>query len=243
MPHDSWVCRFVGRKRNRVVPFPNGKLPSGFTVTAHAGAMNTPANSIESLSAAIAAGCDVAEIDVSFHPDLTPVIIHHASPEPGQGVPLHDAFAEIARDSKIRVNLDLKSVANLPAVAQCAADFGLMHRVFFTGVSEDWVPAVRSACPAIDYYLNCSANEKQKNDPSEANALAEKIANLGAIGMNTHFSNAGPALAEALRAKGLLFSLWTADSPKQQRFALSFLPDNITTKKPLQLIAAAKAFR
>lgn len=91
-------------------------LPSSFMITAHAGAMSMPDNSIEALTVAVSAGVDAVELDLSFRPDGTPVIIHDSAPSQKAGVSLDEAFGVIAKDSKIRINLDMKSVKNLPGV-------------------------------------------------------------------------------------------------------------------------------
>ena len=45
------------------------------TVTAHSGAFDTPDNSLEYIRRVLDAGCGILEMDVTFRPDGTPVLI------------------------------------------------------------------------------------------------------------------------------------------------------------------------
>ena len=86
------------------------------TITAHSGAFGTPDNSLEYVKKVLEEHCEIFEIDVTFRPDGTPVVIHSGSPKADEGVLLEEVFALTAEDPAIRMNLDLKSVKNLPAV-------------------------------------------------------------------------------------------------------------------------------
>ena len=91
-------------------------LPKEFTVTSHAGAFGTRANSISSIRTAVEKNSDVIEFDVSFRPDGTAVIIHNSSPSQRQGVLLEKAVEEFSKSKNGKLNLDIKSTANLPEV-------------------------------------------------------------------------------------------------------------------------------
>ena len=46
------------------------------TITAHSGAFGTPDNSLEYVKKVLEEHCEIFEIDVTFRPDGTPVVIH-----------------------------------------------------------------------------------------------------------------------------------------------------------------------
>ncbi len=209
-------------------------LPEGFTVTAHAGAFGTPDNSAESVRRALDEGVDIIEMDVTFRPSGTPVIIHSGAPAETEGIPLDEILAMAAESKTVRLNLDLKSVANLSAVDSLLQKYGLSGRAFYTGVGADWAPAVK-ANSAVPYYLNCPASRAEKTDPAAAAALAEKISALGAIGLNVHYGDASALTVRAVHAAGLLASLWTANTKSAMLRCLAMAPDNITTRKPDEL--------
>ena len=127
--------------------------PHKFTVTYHTGALNTPANSVESIRAALSDGAQIIEFDVTFRPDGTAVIIHSDSPSATEGIPLDDALATVAESGKCRINLDVKSVANLPEVDRLVNKHGLSERVFYTGVFDYWVEDVKKNS-SIPCFLN-----------------------------------------------------------------------------------------
>ena len=213
-------------------------LPKEFTVTYHAGAMHTSANSIYSVKAAVDAEAQIVEFDVSFRPDGTPVIIHNPEPSSAQGVLLKDALAVVAEHRSCRINLDIKSTKNLAAVDALVNQYGLTERVFYTGVFEDWVDTVRTAS-SIPYYLNYNIKSEETSDNDLLQAVADKVKNYGAIGINSNFENATKGFVDFMHKNGLLVSLWTVNNPKDIPRVLEMQPDNITTKRPqlLKLVA------
>ncbi len=207
------------------------ELPQGFTVTCHAGAMLTPANSLFSVKTAVEWNADTVEFDVSFRPDGTPVIIHNATPSCTQGVLLEEALKIVAKVKNTRINLDLKSTSNIAAVDKLVESFGLTDRVFYTGVFDDWVDAVKQNS-AIPYYLNHKITAEEASDKAAAKKATDKAISLGAIGINADFKNASKIFVDTAHENGLLVSLWTVNKVEDMPNVLKLKPDNITTKKP-----------
>ena len=209
-------------------------LPGGFTVTAHSGAFDTPDNSLAFVRRAIEGPCDIIEMDVTFRPSGAPVIIHADTPTETEGVPLEEALSLIAAHPALKMNLDLKSTKNLPAVDALLAEYGLTDRAFYTGVGESWVEAVKAGS-AIPYYINAGFSYALKRSPRGADEIAKKIKALGALGLNTHYGDVSPTVVRAMRDNGLLVSLWTANTPRAMRRCLILCPDNVTTRHPDKL--------
>lgn len=214
-------------------------LPEGFTVTCHAGSLGTKANSLDSVQTAVNWGADIVEFDVSFRPDGTAVIIHDSSPTEKQGVLLDDALKIVASVKKCRINLDIKSTANLPEVDRLVKKHGLFDRVFYTGVFEDWVDAVKSSS-SIPYYLNHKITAEEASSSEKALAIIEKAKELGAIGINSHYKYANRKFSDIAHENGLLVSLWTVNKPGDMARVAECCPDNITTKKPVILTLITK---
>ncbi len=206
-------------------------LPRNFTITYHAGAMHTKPNTLQSIKHALDQGAETVEFDVSFRPDGTPVIIHNSSPKSNEGVLLSDALDIVAASENCKINLDLKSTANLGEVDRLVKEKGLFERVFYTGVFEDWVERVKKES-AIPYYLNHNISKEEAASAEKIQAVADKTKALGAIGINSNFSNANQMLVDITRKNGLLISLWTVNKTHDMLSTLELKPDNITTKKP-----------
>ena len=209
------------------------------TVTAHSGAFNTPDNSIEFIKKVLEEGCEIFEIDVTFRPDGTPVIIHSGSPKPTEGILLRDALALVAADPAIRMNLDLKSVKNLPAVDELLDRYGLADRAFYTGVGADWAPVVKKNSK-IPYYLNADVAPWKRSRTKARAALADKLAALGAIGINTHYGNCHPAMVKVFHEKGMPVSVWTVNDEKNAAKYAAMGVDNITSRRPDMVKATAQ---
>ncbi len=210
------------------------------TITAHSGAFDTPDNSLEFVRTALAKGCEIFEIDVTFRPDGTPVLIHSGSPKATEGILLRDALALVAADPAVRMNLDLKSVKNLPAVDELLDRYGLTDRAFFTGVSADWTQTVRKNS-RIPYYLNASVNPWKRSSEKTLTALADKIVALGAVGLNTHYDNCRPVTVKLFHEKGLPVSVWTVNDAKTAAKYAAMGVDNITSRHPDLVKAAMEA--
>ncbi|MBP3330749.1 MAG: glycerophosphodiester phosphodiesterase [Clostridia bacterium] len=217
----------------------SNNLPEYFTVTAHTGCENTKDNSLESISAGADAGADIVEIDLHFMPDGTPVLCHD-KPENNstdESLPsLESAFLRLS-ELDIRMNVDVKSVENISSVFPLAEKYGVAEKIFFTGVNEEFVPAIRKDAPEIRYYLNVSVDKKKKADKDYIDSLVEKVKSCGAVGINLHFKGCSKKLVDAFRKEGLLVSVWTANKKSEMYYCLSLAPDNITTRYPSQLIS------
>ena len=202
------------------------------TVTAHSGAYNTPDNTIENVKKVIEKNCEIFEVDVTFRPSGTPVIIHSGNPSENEGVLLEDVFALVAKsNSKAKMNLDIKSTLNLPAVDELLKKYGLIDRAFYTGVFTDWVDKVK-ANSCVPYYLNDSIKKSKRKDAETLNALADKVTKLGAIGLNTNYKNATPLMMKIFHERNIPVSVWTINGRIRAKKYIKMGADNITTKKP-----------
>lgn len=231
MKFEITLNKILNRKHYVSAKTNSRNLPEDFTVTFHAGALKTKPNTIESINAALDYGAKVVEFDVSFRPDGTAVIIHKGAPKANEGVLLDEALAAVAKDKECKINLDIKSTANLPEVDKLVKKHGLFERVFYTGVFEDWVETVKNTS-AIPYYLNHKLTKEESYDENLLQELADKIISLGAIGLNSSFQNASAISTRVMHKNGLLVSLWTANKAEDMARVVACLPDNITTKKP-----------
>lgn len=240
------ILIMLGTLFNSVIPEPSqlkeiGEIKSlplqiteNFTITAHAGAMNLPDNSLPAISAAVAANVDVVEIDLTFRPDGTPIMVHDSNPGPNDGVLLDDAFAVVAKSDKICINLDCKSLQNMPDVYKLLEKYQMVSRAFFTGVDESSLSTIKAQCP-IPYYLNYTIDKKDRDSRECAQALADKMIAQGFIGLNCSFDEISRTYIDVMHKNGLLVSAWTVNNTMDMYRMLSLSVDNITTKRPLEL--------
>ena len=208
-------------------------LPVGFTVTAHTGCEGEKDNTLESISAGAAAGADIVEIDLHYLADGTAVLCHDEPKADSEDelVTLDSAFELLAK-LDVRMNVDVKSTKNIAVVPELADKHGVREKIFFTGVEEKDVEAVKSGAPGIAYYLNVSVEKRKNTDLDYIHSLVDKVKECGAIGINMKYTGASEELVSVFRSEGLLVSLWTANNKKEMHKCLALAPDNITTRKP-----------
>ena len=204
--------------------------PAGrkYLLAAHAGAMDTKPNTVESLRRLVKTDVDFIEIDVTFRPSGLPVIIHSAAPRENEGTPLADALAVLGPSEK-HVQFDIKAfnprhLAQLPKMIR---DAGLEKRAFFAGAqnTEDYAVLCK-ACPGFCHTLNC---KPPKEPGPEMDALVATYVKVGAKWANVNYKHASRAFADALHTKGIRLSVWTAESAKAIETCAALDPDSITT--------------
>lgn len=209
-----------------------------FTVTAHTGCMGTKANSIDSILKGFEIGADIIEFDLRFDSNGNPVLSHDA-PKGGE-VTLDEAFATLAKCEGLKANVDIKTVEAIEKIALLAKKHGVLDRIFYTGVHDGFVEAVKTRSPEIEYYLNVSVAPKWKQSEKYLNSLVKKVKDSGAVGINFNKSKATKRLVNTFRKNGLLVSIFTVDSKRKMKKIISLSPDNITTRKPDELIEIIK---
>ena len=205
-------------------------LPDGFTYTAHAGCVDTPDDSLESIDAGVKYNAQIVEIDLNFNAANVPVLAHD-TPKGGE-VTLDEAFERISKYENLKVNVDVKSTDNLQEVVALADKYGITDRIFFTGVTVDFVSAVHEACPDIPHYLNVEVLPAKKQTKEYLLSLVQLVKDNGAMGINFNKDSATKELVDIFHENGLLVSIWTADKEKDIYKILTMSPDNITTRRP-----------
>ena len=203
-------------------------LPEGFTLTAHTGCEGTANNSLEAIKKGFDCGADTVEFDVNFTSEGVPVLAHDTAAD--STVSLAEAFELIAELPKLTVNVDCKTTENLRAIRDLAEQYGVKDRIFYTGIEEKDVPAVKEQTPDITYWLNIKF--KKSKDKAYLNSIADKVEALGAAGLNINHKSCSKELIDLFHERGLLVSIWTIKTEYDMIRALNLGADNITTRKP-----------
>ena len=219
------------------------EIPQEFTVTAHTGALLTKRNSVKSVITSIKACADIIEVDVTFRKDGTVVIIHSDSPADNEGVLFEKIAEKLAKRSTVKANLDLKAYSNTAGVQEILSRHKLLDRAFYTGVFPENVEQVKKGSPLIPYYINGYIDKSNMDNDEYLHSLANEIAQMGAIGLNAHFSCINKKVTNIMHSHSLLVSAWTVNKRKDQCRILSYGVDNITTTSPIKLMAILRSVR
>ncbi|MBR0412278.1 MAG: glycerophosphodiester phosphodiesterase [Eubacterium sp.] len=203
----------------------------GFTITAHSGAYDTQANSMEFVKKAIEEGVDAIELDIRQRPNGTVVMGHDIIPSNTNGTELKSVF-EVVRDSKIMINLDIKEIRLLPALHDLIVEYSMIDRVFLTGIEEWNAKDVVEKCPNVEFYINYIPSRIKIFSADYQQKLIDMLVKTGACGINCNHANASRTLSEVLHDNGYKLSVWTVDKDYHMKRALVNRPDNITTNYP-----------
>ncbi|MCH5198295.1 MAG: glycerophosphodiester phosphodiesterase [Oscillospiraceae bacterium] len=204
-----------------------------FTYTAHTGCVNTPDNSLESIDSGIMFNAQIVEIDLNFSEKGEPLLSHN-KPKGGE-ITLENAFMRISSYENLKVNIDVKNRRYLEKVPLLAKKYGILDRIFFTGIEPEAADEVRTACPNIPFYLNIDVLSAEEHNEEYLLSLVKIVKDKKAIGINFNKENASKELVDIFHKNNLLVSIWTVDKDEDIYRILSYMPDNITTRRPDKL--------
>ena len=204
------------------------------TITAHSGCNYKEPNSIASLEAGYKSGAKILEIDLYFNINGVPYLSHGELK--GNEIKLEEAFKFLSNNPEVKGNIDVKKVDNMPAVFQLIILYNLYDKVFFTGIEEKFVEAIKTGCPGIPYYLNYKPKFLKIFSQRYINELVNIVKESGAIGINMRHFYLSEKLVKTFHEEGLFVSVWTVNDEYFMLRAIYYGPDNITTKKPSKLI-------
>ena len=203
------------------------------TITAHSGCNDTEPNSMASLQEGYNSGADIVEFDLNFDKHGVPYLSHDDLK--GNEIKLEQAFIFLANNENVQANIDVKKTDNMPAVFHLINLYNLSERVFFTGVEEKFVEAVRTGCPGIAYYLNYKPEFLKVHCQQYIDELVNNVKDCTAIGINMRHYYLSGKLVQTFHENNLLVSVWTVNNGYFMQRAIYYGPDNITTLYPLQL--------
>ena len=208
-------------------------LPKGFTFTAHTGCMGTKQNSLESMKKGVQSGANIIEFDLRANKNGD-LVLSHDEPVGGE-ITLSEAFALLGSFQNTKANVDIKMTDELEKVYTLAKEYNVEDKIFYTGVNDDFVDAVKTKSPEVSYFLNVKVSKLKNKNRNYLLSLVEKVKNAGAIGINFNYKSASKELVDVFHENGLLVSIWTVDNEDNMYKILSFGPDNITTRNPNKL--------
>lgn len=188
-------------------------------ITAHAGAEDTPANTMESVRELLDCGADAVEVDVRRHEGR--LVLSHNPVADGQCLAaLEDGLAALSEHAGMRMNLDLKHTGLVEEVARMAQRLGVTDRLILTGdVGEEDLPAVRAH--GLTVWYNDSLLPAGIDPVQGAKARGFQAANL-----------CYRDVTEALLADPESLSLWTVDDAATLARLLGRGVRGITTRHP-----------
>lgn len=215
------------------------KLPDDFTVTGHTGCLDSegnksPDNTPQAVTCAHSCGADIVEIDLRFSDDGTPVLAHNSV----RGIAVQElhtlaqAFELLAEYKEMHMNIDVKDTANLRAVKRLAKQYGVIDRIFFTGIDMSKMPSVRRQKLGIPYYVNLNVFPPLSNMLLVPQALVAVSKATGSIGINMNFAGASERIVKAFHRASMKVSVWTVNRESDITRISALAPDNITSRNP-----------
>ena len=198
-------------------------------ITAHAGAENTPPNTLESLEALAGCGADAVELDVRAG-DGGLVLSHNPLEMGVEYATLSDALDLIRRlNDRMLVNIDLKEMDLTRRVWAEAEACGMAGRLLFTG----------SVCPVDERFVKDVPAEIWYNQelllPEEREAPLASVLRRGHRAINIHWPRVD--LASLTPETARHYSCWTLYDEAVISAFLRAGVLNITTRVPRRAIA------
>lgn len=216
--------------------FEQPKVYKNFKVTGHTGSPGTTANTIPSLRYSLQSGAEMVEFDLNYNSNGVAVLAHD-DPDSSQTT-LEEAFALVAKYVDVQVNVDIKNKYAVEQVQELAIKYGILDRIFYTGLFEYDVDYVKEHSPLVSYFLNAASSPNTE----ECARLCDKAVKLGAMGLNFGYRDLSEEIVAAAHERGLLISVYTVNDLKDMRECLKYDVDYITTEYPYKLYTITSKF-
>ena len=176
-------------------------------VTAHAGCMQTPPNTVENVLKAVDAGADIIEVDVNATKDGVAVLFHdqHIRISAHRNVRIDDLTFEelqtfektlppetrsqypkmtrleevldLAQHFRKTLNLDLKSRACLKPMIDAVKFRKMVDDVIISGCDKDHAPYVKKKYPEFQILLNADGHTSMLDDSGYADYVRRTCRN------------------------------------------------------------------
>jgi glycerophosphoryl diester phosphodiesterase len=199
-------------------------------IVAHSGCNGSPANSLASIAAAHESGADAVEFDVQALADGYPVLVH----DPwilragGTRIPvdaldrngveetaLHPSIGMVCDAciaAGLRLNLDIKNAAVLPAVLDILGTQGFLDRTFLTGCRLDDVAAATDRGGELARSIETLVNiADEVRDPAFP-VILDRLRDDGFAGVNIEYSLVSREVVDSVHRRGLIIGTWTVDN-------------------------------
>ncbi len=201
-------------------------------ITAHAGAENTKANTLESIRELILLGADCIEVDVRIRNGEL-LLSHDALEDAKSYDSLESVFRLLAPHPSLRVNLDLKEKGQVVAAEKLAERCGMGGRYLFTGadIDEEEFAYVKSHGLTLWYNSQLLTEEDFAHHPIRL--VEEK----GFSVLNTFYGNVTDEMLAEIPGQ---LSIWTVKDEARMRKYLQAGVRNITTRMPLLALKLRK---
>jgi glycerophosphoryl diester phosphodiesterase len=191
-------------------------------ITAHAGAEDTTANTLESLRTLLTIGADAVEVDVRRVEGT--LILSHDAPKEGKAcTTLREALALLKTVPHMKINIDIKTPGLIMDTLALAREAGIADKLLMTGdVGQGDYPVIMAN--EIPLWLNHYLLPMHEwPNPIQG---AEKL--------GFYFVNIDKRmLTENMLRQADRFSVWTVNDEETLRRLLLAGVKNITTRKPL----------
>lgn len=202
-----------------------------FSICVHTGAYGTPQNSIAFVQACIDNGVSALELNVRQRPDGTVVIGNDIITTNNDGVELRAAL-ELLQDTEASVNLVIDDTKVLKSLHDLLIEYGMINRVFLTGIEVFQANKVNENCPDVDFYINYIPSRIKIFSDDYQQKILDILEKTGAIGINCNHANISRTLAQLLHENGYKLSVWTVDKKWSIKRVLVSQPDIVTTNRP-----------
>ncbi len=226
-------------------------------VTAHAGCLNTPPNSLLNVREAIRAGADIVELDVNTTKDGVTILFHNQTVRtpshadvPVNALTFEELHAiveitrleealEVLQQAQTSVNLDLKSRACVDPMRNMVKRYDMVDSVIISGCHKDDALFVKHRYPEFQVLLNADENTTDL-DPDEYRAYIRKTCRdaiaAACCGINMDYRDCRPEFFEYARLRCLPVLLYTVDNKAEMERFLTLGAYSITTHDVQTLI-------
>ena len=208
--------------------------PSKTLVVAHAGAMNTPDDSLESIKMAIVHKADVVEIDVRFNEKNIPVLAHDKLIKGSHYETVYDAVSLLAKTDNIHLNCDMKHmpIEGLVNLKEVLEHFNFKDQMYFSGIKNATGELLRETFPGYNFVTDWSVNPLRIRNDKYLTSIVRQAKDSGFMGLNLQYLFITKRMIDICHQHDMRMYTWTVESKRAIKRLTSWGVDAITSRNP-----------
>ncbi len=198
-------------------------------VTAHAGCLNQPLDSLAYIKEALNYDIDVVELDVRFTTQNQAVLSHDEIENHDSLVSVKEALRVIQTKENVRVNYDLKNTTSISNLIEDIKSTKMEGRGLITGCQVSLADRLALKSVGIHCFTNVETDFAQLFDKTYCEALAKQLTDEEIEGININYRYVTKELIEALHHASKGVYVWTVDELVAAKKLIELGVDSITT--------------
>lgn len=204
-------------------------------IVAHAGSMNTPDDSLDSVKIGIELKADIVEIDIRFNADNIPVLCHDRLKKDQYYETVYDAIALLAQTNDIHLNCDMKEMTSpkgLGNLKEIVEHFNFKDRMYFSGIKNAKAKLLQKTFPGYKFVTDWTLSMPRIGSKEYIESIVRLAKASGFMGLNLNYRFVTKMMIDICHEYDIKMYTWTVGEAADIRRLAEWGVDAITSRNP-----------